>query len=85
MNENVLGIVAGVLTSAAMIPQLIKVLREKNVDDLSWVMLLVLITGVSLWIWYGVLKNEWPIILSNAFSVLMNVSLLICYVVYKKS
>lgn len=29
MNENVLGIVAGVLTSAAMIPQLIKVLREK--------------------------------------------------------
>lgn len=85
MNENVLGIIAGVLTSAAMIPQLIKVLREKNVDDLSWVMLLVLITGVSLWIWYGVLKNEWPIILSNTFSVLMNLSLLICYVVYKKS
>lgn len=85
MNENVLGIVAGVLTSAAMIPQLIKVLREKNVDDLSWVMLLVLITGVSLWIWYGVLKNEWPIILSNAFSVLMNVSLLISYLIYKKS
>lgn len=85
MNENVLGIVAGVLTSVAMIPQLIKVLREKNVDDLSWVMLLVLITGVSLWIWYGVLKNEWPIILSNAFSVLMNVSLLVSYLIYKKS
>ena len=84
MNENVLGIVAGVLTSVAMIPQLIKVLKEKNVKDISVVMLLVLITGVSLWVWYGIIKDEWPIILSNAFSVLVNASLLICYIIYKK-
>ncbi|ANF49794.1 hypothetical protein A0O34_04220 [Chryseobacterium glaciei] len=85
MNENVLGIVAGVLTSASMIPQLIKVLKEKNVKDLSLVMLLVLITGVSLWVWYGIMKDELPIILSNAFSVLVNLSLLICYFIYRKS
>ncbi|UZT97239.1 SemiSWEET transporter [Chryseobacterium fluminis] len=85
MNENVLGIVAGILTSVSMIPQLIKVLKDKNVNDLSWVMLLVLITGVSLWVWYGVVKDEWPIILSNAFSVMVNISLLICYMLYKKS
>ncbi|MDH6252645.1 MtN3 and saliva related transmembrane protein [Chryseobacterium sp. H1D6B] len=84
MNENILGIVAGVLTSVSMVPQLIKVLKEKNVDDISWVMLLVLITGVSLWVWYGIIKSEWPIILSNAFSVLMNLSLLVCYMIYKK-
>lgn len=35
MNENILGIVAGVLTSVSMIPQLIKVIREKNVEDIS--------------------------------------------------
>ncbi len=85
MNENVLGIVAGILTSVSMIPQLIKVLKDKNVNDLSWVMLLVLITGVSLWVWYGIVKDEWPIILSNAFSVMVNISLLICYMLYKKS
>ncbi len=85
MNENILGIVACVLTSVSMIPQLIKVLKEKNVEDISWIMLLVLITGVSLWIWYGVLKDEWPIILSNAFSVLVNISLLICCLLFKKS
>lgn len=85
MNENVLGIVAGVLTSASMIPQLIKVLKEKNVKDLSLVMLLVLITGVSLWVWYGIMKDELPIILSNAFSVLVNLSLLVCYFIYRKS
>ncbi|ASW74590.1 hypothetical protein IQ37_04235 [Chryseobacterium piperi] len=84
MNENILGIVAGVLTSVSMIPQLIKVLKEKNVDDISWVMLLVLISGLSLWVWYGIVKDELPIILSNSFAVCMNISLLICYTIYKK-
>lgn len=84
MNENVLGVIAGVLTSISMIPQLIKVIKEKNVDDISLVMLLVLISGLSLWVWYGLMKNEMPIILSNAFAVLVNISLLICYMIYKK-
>ncbi|WP_419870836.1 SemiSWEET transporter [Chryseobacterium sp. CT-SW4] len=84
MNENLLGIIAGVLTSVSMIPQLIKVIKEKNAKDLSWVMLLILITGLSLWVWYGFIKDELPIILSNAFAVLVNISLLTCYILYHK-
>jgi MtN3 and saliva related transmembrane protein len=84
MNENVLGIIAGVLTSVSMIPQLIKVIRNKNADDLSWIMIMVLISGLSLWVWYGFIKNELPIILSNAFAVLVNITLLICCMIYKK-
>ena len=84
MNESVLGIIAGVLTSISMIPQLIKVIREKNAQDLSLVMILVLITGLSLWVWYGILKNELPIIISNAFAVLINITLLICIFLYQK-
>ena len=84
MNENVLGIIAGVLTSFSMIPQLVKVIREKNVQDISLLMLLVLISGLSLWVWYGLKKDELPIILSNGFAVLVNISLLICYLIYNK-
>ena len=84
MNENVLGIIAGVLTSVSMIPQLIKVIRNKNADDLSWVMIMVLISGLSLWVWYGFIKDELPIILSNAFAVLVNITLLVCCMIYKK-
>ncbi len=83
MNENILGIVAGVLTSVSMIPQLVKVLKEKNVEDISWIMLLVLISGLSLWVWYGFLKDELPIILSNSFAVLVNISLFVCYLLYR--
>lgn len=84
MDENVLGIVAGVFTSVSMIPQLIKVIREKNVQDLSLVMILVLITGLSLWVWYGIIKDELPIIISNAFAVLVNLILLSCIFLYRK-
>lgn len=84
INENILGIVAGILTSISMLPQLIKVLKEKNVDDLSPVMLLTLIAGLSLWIWYGIGKGEAPIIYSNAFAVLVNLCLLISYLIYRK-
>ncbi|WEK70377.1 MAG: SemiSWEET transporter [Candidatus Chryseobacterium colombiense] len=83
IDENILGIAAGILTSVSMLPQLIKVIREKNVDDLSWVMILVLILGLSLWVWYGFRKNELPIIFSNAFAVLVNMTLFICYLLYK--
>jgi len=84
MNEELLGLIAGILTSVAMMPQLIKVLKEKNAKDISMVMLLVLISGLSLWVWYGILKDELPIILSNGFSVLVNLTLLACCFVFKK-
>ena len=84
MDIEVLGLIAGGITSVAMMPQLIKVIKEKNAEDISVVMLLVLITGLSLWVWYGILQNELPIILSNSFSVLVNITLLICCMMFKK-
>ncbi len=84
MNAEILGLIAGGLTSVAMMPQLIKVIKQKNAEDISMVTLLVLITGLSLWVWYGFLNDELPIILSNAFAVLVNITLLICSFIYKK-
>lgn len=81
--ETIIGTIAGILTSVSMIPQLIKVLKEKDVENLSWGMITVLLTGVSLWVVYGIMKDELPIILSNGFSVLVNTTLLIYYFRYK--
>ena len=82
--ETIIGIIAGILTSISMIPQLIKIIKEKEVKNISWGMITVLLIGVTLWVFYGILKSEWPIILSNAFSVLVNLTLLIYYFVYKE-
>lgn len=82
--ETIIGIAAGTFTSAAMLPQLIKVIKTKETADLSITMICVLIAGVSLWVYYGFLQNEIPIILSNAFSVLVNLTLLIFWFVFRK-
>lgn len=81
---DLIGTFAGILTSISMIPQLIKVLKEKKVEDVSLLMLIVLLLGVCLWVVYGIMKEEWPIILSNGFSVLVNTILLIYYFIYSK-
>lgn len=83
MDVEILGLIAGALTAIASMPQLIKVLKTKNVEDISWLMLVILITGLSLWVWYGFEQNELPIILSNSFAVLVNLTLLISCFIYK--
>ncbi|WP_164112092.1 MULTISPECIES: SemiSWEET transporter [Sphingobacterium] len=82
--EILIGIAAGILTSISMLPQLIKVLKEKDTQTLSPVMIVVLLLGVSLWVVYGLMKTEWPIILSNAFSVLVNATLLVYYFIFRE-
>ena len=85
MIETVIGIAAGTLTSISMLPQLIKVFKEQNVEDISLATLLVLIAGVALWVVYGVMKNEPPIIISNSFAVGINCILLGLYIRYRKN
>lgn len=65
-------ICAGICTSASLLPQLIKILREKKSEDLSFGMLITLLIGVSGWIVYGIMKEDYPIILTNSFSFIVN-------------
>lgn len=81
--ETIIGIGASAFTSTSLIPQLIKILREKKADDISLLMLAVLFTGLSLWVWYGVLKNDLIIILSNAFALIINLLIGILAIRYK--
>ena len=82
--EQVIGIAAGVLTSTSMLPQLIKLVREKKAEAISPAMLIVLISGLSLWAYYGFLRNDLPIIITNIFAWLVNVTLLILRQIYRK-
>jgi MtN3 and saliva related transmembrane protein len=82
--ENIIGILAGILTGVAALPQLIKLIKEKDGKQLSPVMLLVLIAGLISWVVYGVLKEDWPVIITNVFSTLVNMVILILRQIYKK-
>lgn len=82
--ELYVGLVAGILTAISLLPQLIKVIRKKKVDDISIVYLCVLLAGLSLWVWYGILREDLPIIITNSFSVLVNLSLMVLVLIYKR-
>lgn len=47
-------------------------------------MLIVLMIGLVLWVWYGVEKTDWPIIVTNAFSFVVNLAIAILRVIYRK-
>ncbi len=81
--ETIIGIIASSATAASMIPQLIKIVREKKAEDVSLLMPFILLGGLCCWVWYGLLKNDWIIIISNSFSVLVNVGIVIATVKYK--
>ncbi len=78
-----IGIGAGICTGISMLPQLFKIIREKKAEAISFWMLAVLLLGLGGWIWYGALKNDYPILITNSFSVIVNTLIIIFSVKYK--
>jgi MtN3 and saliva related transmembrane protein len=83
MNPTYIGIAAGILTSVSLIPQLIKIIREKKAGDISYGMLIILIAGLGCWVWYGLLQEDLPIIITNSFSFLINSLVIVFTLKYK--
>ncbi|HEY3402948.1 MAG TPA: SemiSWEET family transporter [Ohtaekwangia sp.] len=77
MFDNIIGITAGVFTAVSLLPQLIKIIREKKAENLSFPFLFILLTGQCLWIWYGILREDPPIILTNVTSGVLNTAVII--------
>ena len=75
MTSLIIGLGAGILCMVSFLPQVIKIMRTKQTKDLSLITFSLLSLGVFLWLIYGILIGELPIILSNA--VIFVLSLLI--------
>lgn len=73
---DILGLTAGALTSMGFIPQVMKALKTKSTKDLSAQMLLILFAGVILWLIYGLILKDLPLIAANSVT-LVSVSFLI--------
>lgn len=71
--ETVIGIAASGLTSSSLVPQLVKLVKEKKSEDVSILMLIVLMLGLSGWVYYGILIDDLIIIIANTFALLINI------------
>lgn len=84
MSTELIGIAAGICTAISLLPQLIKIIREKEARDISLFYLVILLAGLLLWIWYGILREDLPIIATNVTSIVLNVAIIILGIRYKR-
>jgi MtN3 and saliva related transmembrane protein len=66
-----LGLAAGLLTTASFLPQVLKTWKTRSAGDLSYGMIVLFISGISLWLLYGIRIQSLPIILANAVTILL--------------
>jgi MtN3 and saliva related transmembrane protein len=73
----ILGGVAGVMTTTAFLPQAVKTWRTRQTRDISLSMFLIMCAGIILWLAYGALIRSWPLIWANGATLLLAGSILL--------
>jgi MtN3 and saliva related transmembrane protein len=80
---NLLGLIAGTLTTSAFFPQLLKTWKSKSAKDVSLVMMITFCLGIALWIVYGIAIEAMPIIVCNVVTLALALLILILKIRYR--
>ena len=78
-----IGFFAAFCTTFAFLPQAIKVYKSKSTKDISLYMFLIFTIGVLSWLIYGIIINDWPVILANAVTLVLSFFILVYKLRYK--
>lgn len=76
MQTEIVGLVAAFLTTAAFLPQVIHTIRTRSTHDISLRMYSLYTVGIFLWLAYGLLLRDVPLITSNAVTFLLSGTIL---------
>ncbi len=79
-----LGLVAAICTTLSFLPQALKIIRTKETGGISLMMYVLLECGLFLWLVYGILIKNFPIIVANGFALLFSSIVLILKIKYGK-
>lgn len=74
--SDVVGYVAGTLTTIALVPQAWRTFRTRDVSGISLRMYSTFTVGVAIWLAYGILLREVPMILANSISLVLAIAVL---------
>ena len=81
---SILGIIAAALVTSSFIPQIVRGYRTKHLDDVSYWLMITICIGMSLWIGYGMIKNDFVIIGANISTIILNMILVAMKFRYSK-
>jgi MtN3 and saliva related transmembrane protein len=74
---NVVGTAAAICSMASFVPQILKILRERDASSVSLRMYAVTVTGFTLWVAYGVMISSWPVVGSNIVCLVLSATILV--------
>jgi MtN3 and saliva related transmembrane protein len=77
-----IGSLAAACTTLCWLPQALKIIREKQTQGISLITQALFTVGLALWLIYGLLLMNWPLIISNAVTLIFSVVILILKVRY---
>ncbi|MFH1836826.1 MAG: SemiSWEET transporter [Candidatus Omnitrophota bacterium] len=77
-----IGFIAGSMTTLSFLPQIIKIVKTRCVRDISLCMYIMLATGIFLWLVYGTLIKELPVILANSIAFVLCFFVIIAKIKY---
>lgn len=72
----VLGYIAGSLTTLAFVPQVIQIYKSKSAKDVSLAMFLLFTVGVIMWLTYGLMTKSLPVVAANSVTLLLSIVIL---------
>ena len=73
---NVVGTGAALCSMTSFVPQIIKIVRERDAASVSLRMYAVTVTGFALWIAYGVMTDAWPVMAANTVCLILSAIIL---------
>ena len=84
MSATYLGLLAGAITTAAAVPQVIRTYRTRQARDISIWQPVLLNIGMSLWLIYGYMIGDTPLMVANAISLVCYSLLIAMKILYKE-
>jgi MtN3 and saliva related transmembrane protein len=75
---NVIGTGAALCTITSFVPQIIKIIRERDASSVSLRMYALTVSAFSLWTIYGVMLGAWPLVAANSVSLTLAATALVC-------
>jgi MtN3 and saliva related transmembrane protein len=79
-----IGILATIFAVSSTVPQIIKGIKTKKMDDVSIWLIMALIAALSLWVVYGLVKSDIVIAGGNSVGVTLNAVLLLLKIKYSR-
>jgi MtN3 and saliva related transmembrane protein len=80
---DIIGALAGTLTTISFVPQVLKIWSSRSASDISMGMFSLFALGVSLWLIYGVLIHSAPIIASNSVTLILSLAIIMMKIRFK--